>query len=82
MKHLYLEARTRSVADQNHFAPLVIDDYRYDEPNYFTDKRVPNVTFEVTRLESGGFKPVPFAASVTRGHAPPNSKPALAGDRC
>ena len=66
---LYLEARTRSVEDQNHFVPLIIDDYRYDEPNYFTDKRVPNVTFEVTRLESGGLKPVPFRVSSQGGGA-------------
>ena len=64
---LYLEAQTRSVEDQNNFVPLIIDDYRYDEPNYFTDKRVPNVSFEVTRLESGGFKAVPFRVSSQGG---------------
>jgi hypothetical protein len=61
--NLELEARTRSVEDQNHFVDLIIDDYRYDEPNYFTDKRVPNVTFEVTRLENGKYRSVPFRVS-------------------
>ena len=66
---LYLEARTRSVEDQNHFVPLIIDDFRYDEPNYFTDKRVPNVTFKVTRLENGSYKRVPFRVSSQGGGA-------------
>ena len=64
---LYLEARTHSVEDQNHFVPLIIDDYRYDEPNYFTDKRVPNVSFEVTKLENGTYKSVPFRVSSQGG---------------
>jgi hypothetical protein len=67
--NLYLEARTRSVEDQNHFVSLIIDDYRYDEPNYFTDKRIPNVTFEVTRLENGGYERVPFRVSSQGGGA-------------
>lgn len=66
---LHLETRTRSVEDQNHFVPLIIDDYRYDEPNYFTDKRVSNVTFEVTRLENGRYKRVPFRVSSQGGGA-------------
>lgn len=61
--NLRLEARTRSLEDRNDFVHLIIDDYRYDEPNYFTDKRVPNVTFEVTMLENGRYKRVPFRVS-------------------
>lgn len=65
--NLYLEARTRSVEDQNHFVSLIIDDYRYDEPNYFTDKRVPNVGFEVTRFDSGSHVPLPLRVSSQGG---------------
>lgn len=64
---LYLQARTRSMKDRHHFVDLIIDDYRYDEPNYFADKRVPNVTFEVARLENGSYKRVPFRASSQSG---------------
>lgn len=63
---LQIEIRTRSVDDRNAFAPLVIDDYRYDEPNHFADKRVPNVTFEVT--DSDG-RPAPFRAASQGGGA-------------
>jgi hypothetical protein len=65
--NLYLEARTRSVEDQNHFVSLIIDDYRYDEPNYFADKRVPNVSFEVTRFVSGSYKRLPLRVSSQGG---------------
>ena len=52
--NLNLELRTRSVEDQNRFPPLIIDDYRYDEPNYFADHRVPNVKFLVFRRDRYG----------------------------
>ncbi len=61
---LHLNIRTRSVADQNTFAHIVIDDYRYDEPNYFEDKRVPNIIIEVTDLDG---KPIPFRAASSGG---------------
>jgi len=63
---LELEIRTLSVEDQNRFARLVIDDYRYDEPTYFTDKRVPNVVFDVTTLDGN---PAPFRVSSQGGGA-------------
>jgi hypothetical protein len=51
---LNLEVRTLSVEEQNAFPPLVIDDYRYDTPNYFADHRVPNVQFEVLTVGNNG----------------------------
>ncbi len=63
---LQLELRTPSLKERGNLANLVIDDYRYDTPNYFTDHRVPNVRIEVTTLEG---KPVPFRVSSQGGGA-------------
>ena len=59
-----LEVKTPSTEERNTFVDLVIDDYRYDTPNYFADHRVPNVRVEVT--DAGG-KPVPFRVSSQGG---------------
>ena len=64
---LELEIRTLSVEDQNRFAGLVIDDYRYDTPRYFTDGRVPNVEFEVMVERNGSRTAMPFRASSQGG---------------
>lgn len=61
---------TRSVEDQNALERLTVDDWRYDEPNYFSDGRVPNVVLHVERKKiDGGWEPVPFRASSQGGGA-------------
>lgn len=62
-----LEIRTPSVEDQNRHPSMVIDDYRYDTPNYFTDHRVPNITFEVVAVHNGVSTPIPFRVSSQGG---------------
>ena len=55
---------TKSVEDQNALEHLTVDDWRYDEPNYFPDSRVPNVVLHVERKQrDGGWEAVPFRAS-------------------
>ncbi|WP_395740592.1 hypothetical protein [Prosthecobacter sp.] len=61
---------TKSVEDQNTLEPLTVDDWRYDEPNYFADGRVPNVVLHVERKEKDGrWERVPFRASSQGGGA-------------
>ena len=48
-----LELRTPSVEERDRFPPLVISDYRVDVPNYYADKRAPNVRFEVMEVVGG-----------------------------
>ena len=61
---------TKSVEDQNALERLTVDDWRYDEPNYFSDGRVPNVVLHVERKKrAGGWEPVPFRASSQGGGA-------------
>jgi hypothetical protein len=55
---LELELRLPSLEDRS--TRLVIDDYRYEEPNYFTDKRVPNVRFEVTKVRGRARRPTSY----------------------
>ena len=55
-----LELQTTSLADRTAMPDLVIDDYRYDEPTYFTDKRRPNVQFEVSRLRGHSARRSPY----------------------
>lgn len=65
-----LVAITKSVEDQNALERLTVDDWRYDEPNYFSDGRVPNVVLHVERKKKdGGWEPVPFRASSQGGGA-------------
>jgi hypothetical protein len=40
------------VEDRNGFEDLVIDDWRFDTPNYFTDHRSPNIVLHVERFEN------------------------------
>lgn len=59
-----------SVADQNALEHLTVDDWRYDEPNYFADGRVPNIVLHVERKEADGrWESVPFRASSQGGGA-------------
>ena len=59
---------SKSVEDQNALERLTVDDWRYDEPNYFSDGRVPNVILHVERKQrDGGWEPVPFRASSQGG---------------
>jgi hypothetical protein len=61
---------SKSVEDQNALESLTVDDWRYDEPNYFSDGRVPNVVLHVERKKRGeGWEPVPFRASSQGGGA-------------
>jgi hypothetical protein len=60
---LNLEIATNSVDEQNTLTVIVVDDYRYDTVNYFTDHRVPNVKFVVSRMENGAYVPVNFRAA-------------------
>lgn len=61
---------TKSVEDQNALERLTVDDWRYDEPNYFSDSRVPNVILHVERKQrDGSWEPVPFRASSQGGGA-------------
>ena len=47
-----------------------VDDWRYDEPNYFSDGRVPNVVLHVEREKrGGGWEPVPFRVTSQGGGA-------------
>lgn len=58
----------KSVEDQNALESLTVDDWRFDEPNYFTDGRVPNVVLHVERKRTDGrWEPVPFRASSQGG---------------
>jgi hypothetical protein len=59
---------SKSVEDQNSLETLTVDDWRYDEPNYFTDGRVPNVVLHVERKSAAGrWESVPFRASSQGG---------------
>lgn len=50
--------------------PTTVDDWRYDEPNYFADGRVPNVVLHVERKQTDGrWESVPFRASSQGGGA-------------
>ncbi|WP_395752580.1 hypothetical protein [Prosthecobacter sp.] len=61
---------TKSVEDQNTLEPLTVDDWRYDEPNYFSGVRVPNVVLHVERKKKDGrWESVPFRASSQGGGA-------------
>ena len=65
-----LVVNTKSVEDQNALERLTVDDWRYDEPNYFSDGRVPNVVLHVERKQrDGGWESVPFRASSQGGGA-------------
>ncbi len=65
-----LVVTTKSVEDQNALERLTVDDWRYDEPNYFSDGRVPNVILHVERKQrDGGWESVPFRASSHGGGA-------------
>lgn len=61
---------TGSIEDQNELERLTVDDWRYDEPNYFSDGRVPNVVLHVERRQPDGrWEAVPFRASSQGGGA-------------
>jgi hypothetical protein len=62
---VYLHAL--SVEDRMQFEALVIDDWRYDTPNYFADHRCPNVVLHVERLENGNWETVGFRVSSQGG---------------
>ncbi len=64
MIDLQLEIKTASLEERSTFADLVVDDYRYDTPNYFEDHRAPNVSFEITTMEG---KPVSFRVGSQGG---------------
>lgn len=49
--------------DGSHFEDLVIDDWRQDTPNFFHDRRCPNVVLHVERLEGINWFAVGFHAS-------------------
>ena len=67
---LTLELRSFSIEDQNQLAPLVIDDYRYDEETYFVDHRKPNVRFEVMSVsDSGLVRPARYRVGSQGGGA-------------
>ncbi|MFO1482544.1 MAG: hypothetical protein U1F71_04185 [Verrucomicrobiaceae bacterium] len=58
----------KSVEDQNALEHLTVDDWRYDEPNYFADGRVPNVVLHVERKKrDGSWESVPFRSSSQGG---------------
>jgi hypothetical protein len=60
----------KSVEDQNALERLTVDDWRYDEPNYFSDGRVPTVVLHVERKRKDGhWEAVPFRASSQGGGA-------------
>jgi hypothetical protein len=58
-----------NVEDRNQFEGLVIDDWRYDTPNYFTDHRSPNVVFHIERFENSRWEAVGFRVSSQSGGA-------------
>ena len=64
---VYLHAL--SVEDRMQFEALVVDDWRYDTPNYFADHRVPTVVLHVDRFENGNWDAVGFRASSQGGGA-------------
>jgi hypothetical protein len=66
---LVLELRALSVQDQNRLAPLMVNDYRYDEPNHFADNRVPNVRFEVMAVGWLGVRPASYRVASQGGGA-------------
>lgn len=64
-----LELVAFDVRDQNRLERLVIDDYRYDEPNYFVDKRRPNITFTIEQFVGGQWKSAAFRTFSQGGGA-------------
>lgn len=58
----------QSTEDFNALEKLTLDDWRYDEPNYFSDSRAPNVVLHVERKQTDGrWESVPFRASSQSG---------------
>jgi hypothetical protein len=65
--HFQLVLDAGSNSESNKYEKLIIDDYRYDEPNYFSDKRVPNLTFHLEKKEKNSWSSHPYRLSSQGG---------------